>query len=142
MIGPLSWILIYVSDIDKTRHFYEKVLELPLKSVRPQIVVFRTGACTLELMAKLDNGPQPSEMDDVRGWRRNKVRSPFTSKISKPRSRRSKSAAANVFQELSQRSALPGSLLKAELLNLLIPRAISSSYARNRWTDPRIAALS
>jgi predicted enzyme related to lactoylglutathione lyase len=73
MIGPLSWVLIYVSDIDTTRHFYERVLELPLKSVRPQIVVFRTGACTLELMAKLDNGPQPAEMDDARGWRRNKV---------------------------------------------------------------------
>jgi catechol 2,3-dioxygenase-like lactoylglutathione lyase family enzyme len=53
MIGPLSWVLIYVSDIDKTRHFYEKILDLPLKSVRPQIIVFRTGACTLELMAKL-----------------------------------------------------------------------------------------
>jgi catechol 2,3-dioxygenase-like lactoylglutathione lyase family enzyme len=65
MIGPLSWVLIYVSDIDKTRHFYEKILDLPLKSVRPQIIVFRTGACTLELMAKLDNGPQPSEMDDA-----------------------------------------------------------------------------
>lgn len=73
MIGSLSWVLVYVSDVDKTRHFYEKVLELPLKSVRPQIIAFRTGACTLELMAKLDNGPSPSEMDDARGWRRNKV---------------------------------------------------------------------
>jgi predicted enzyme related to lactoylglutathione lyase len=73
MIGSLSWVLIYVSDIGKTRHFYEKILELPVKNVRPQIVVFRTGACTLELMAKLDNGPQIAEMDNARGWRRNKV---------------------------------------------------------------------
>ena len=71
MIGPLSWVLIYVKDIDLMRPFYEDVLQLPLKSVRPQIVVFKTGHCTLELMGKLDNGPD--EMDDARGWRRNKV---------------------------------------------------------------------
>ena len=71
MIGPLSWVLIYVADVDRMRVYYEKVLQLPLKSVRPQIVAFRTGKCTLELMGKLDNGP--AKMDDARGWNRNKV---------------------------------------------------------------------
>jgi len=71
MIGPLSWILVYVKDVNKMRDYYEKVLQLPLKSVRPQIVAFRTGHCTLELMGKLDNGP--TVMDDKQGWDRNKV---------------------------------------------------------------------
>jgi len=71
MIGPLSWVLIYVADVDKVRPFYENVLKLPLKSARPKIVAFRTGACTLELMGKMDNGPD--HMDDTIGWRRNKV---------------------------------------------------------------------
>ena len=34
MIGPLSWVLIYVADVDKVRPFYENVLKLPLKSAR------------------------------------------------------------------------------------------------------------
>jgi len=71
MLGPLCWVLIYVKDVDKVRPFYEDVLKLPLKSVRPQIVVFATGQCVLELMGKLDNGP--SVMDDAKGWDRNKV---------------------------------------------------------------------
>ena len=72
MIGPLSWVLIYVKDLDKVRPFYEHALQLPLKSVRPKIVVFRTGRCTLQLMdSTLNNGPDA--MDDARGWQRNKV---------------------------------------------------------------------
>ncbi len=71
MIGELRWVLVYVKDVDKVRDFYENVLQLPLKSVRPQIVVFNTGRCVLELMGKLDNGP--AVMDDARGWDRNKV---------------------------------------------------------------------
>ncbi len=31
MLGPLSWVLIYVTDVAKTRHFYETVLGLPVK---------------------------------------------------------------------------------------------------------------
>lgn len=71
MIGRLRWVLVYVRDVDKVRPFYEHVLQLPLKSVRPQIVVFDTGECVLELMGNLANGP--TVMDDATGWDRNKV---------------------------------------------------------------------
>jgi len=70
-IGPLSWVLVYCADINKMHDFYANVLKLEVKKVRPQIVNFRTGGCTLELMAKLDNGPPA--LDDKRGWDRNKV---------------------------------------------------------------------
>jgi predicted enzyme related to lactoylglutathione lyase len=71
MIGPLSWVLIYVADVEKMKDYYEKVLQLPLKSYRPKIAAFKTGSCTLELMGKLDNGP--AKMDEAKGWDRNKV---------------------------------------------------------------------
>jgi len=71
MIGPLSWVLVYVADIPKMRRFYEEVLGLPIKRATGQVVVFRTGACTLELMGNLANGPE--KMDDAQGWARNKV---------------------------------------------------------------------
>jgi predicted enzyme related to lactoylglutathione lyase len=71
MIGPLSWVLVYVADIPKMRHFYEKVMGLPIKRATEQVVVFKTGACTLELMGNLANGPE--KMDDAHGWARNKV---------------------------------------------------------------------
>jgi predicted enzyme related to lactoylglutathione lyase len=71
MIGQLRWVLVYVKDVDKMREYYENILQLPLKSVRPQIVAFNTGPCILELMGKLDNGP--AKMDDAKGWDRNKV---------------------------------------------------------------------
>ena len=71
MLGPLSWVLIYVADVPTMRDFYERVLGLPIKRATEQVVVFRTGACTLELMGNLDNGPEV--MDQARGWARNKV---------------------------------------------------------------------
>lgn len=71
MLGPLSWVLVYVADMPKMREFYETVLQLPVKRASEKIVAFRTGGCTLELMGRLDNGP--AQMDDKRGWDRNKV---------------------------------------------------------------------
>ncbi|MDO9435532.1 VOC family protein [Hydrogenophaga sp.] len=71
MIGPLSWVLIYVADIPKMRQFYEEVLGLPIRRATDKVVVFRTGHCTLELMGNLANGPE--QMDDAQGWARNKV---------------------------------------------------------------------
>jgi predicted enzyme related to lactoylglutathione lyase len=71
MIGPLSWVLVYVSDIPKMRRFYEEVLGLPIRRATDKVVVFKTGHCTLELMGNLANGPE--KMDDARGWARNKV---------------------------------------------------------------------
>jgi predicted enzyme related to lactoylglutathione lyase len=71
MLGPLSWVLIYTADVPKMRHFYENVLKLPIKRASEQVVVFRTGHCTLELMGRMDNGPDV--MDAAQGWRRNKV---------------------------------------------------------------------
>ena len=71
MVGSLRWVLVYVKDVHKMREFYENVMQLPVKRVKPEIVAFDTGACTLELMGKLDNGPD--QMDDAKGWDRNKV---------------------------------------------------------------------
>lgn len=73
MLGPLSWVLIYVTDVAKTRHFYETVLGLPVKRSSHLKTIFETGNCTLELMSQLDNGPQAAQMDDKRGWDRNKT---------------------------------------------------------------------
>ncbi|MEJ0071457.1 MAG: VOC family protein [Pseudomonadota bacterium] len=71
MLGPLSWVLVYTADIPKMRAYYETVLGLPVKRGSEKIVAFSTGACTLELMGRMDNGP--NVMDDSRGWKRNKV---------------------------------------------------------------------
>jgi predicted enzyme related to lactoylglutathione lyase len=71
MLGSLSWVLIYVSDVPKMRQFYADVLGLPIKRATAEVVVFRTGACTLELMGNLYNGPD--QMGTSRGWDRNKV---------------------------------------------------------------------
>jgi predicted enzyme related to lactoylglutathione lyase len=71
MLGPLSWVLVYTADIPRMRAFYEQVLGLKIKRASEKIVAFDTGACTLELMGRMDNGPD--RMDESRGWRRNKV---------------------------------------------------------------------
>lgn len=71
MLGPLSWVLVYTDDVPRMRHYYEHVLKLPIKRASEKIVAFDTGHCTLELMGRMDNGPDV--MDDARGWRRNKV---------------------------------------------------------------------
>jgi predicted enzyme related to lactoylglutathione lyase len=71
MLGPLSWALIYTADVPKMRHYYENVLKLPLKRASEKVVAFKTGHCTLELMGRMDNGPDV--MDSAQGWRRNKV---------------------------------------------------------------------
>jgi lactoylglutathione lyase len=75
MLGPLSWVLVYTADIPRMRAYYETVLGLPIKRASEKIVAFRTGACTLELMGRMDNGPGEKDgaMDDARGWKRNKV---------------------------------------------------------------------
>ena len=71
MLGPLSWVLVYTADVPKMRHYYENVLMLPVKRASEQVVAFKTGQCTLELMGRMDNGPDV--MDDAQGWNRNKV---------------------------------------------------------------------
>ncbi len=71
MLGPLSWVLVYTDNVPAMREYYENVLKLPIKRASEKIVAFRTGACTLELMGRMDNGPE--RMDAARGWQRNKV---------------------------------------------------------------------
>jgi predicted enzyme related to lactoylglutathione lyase len=71
MLGPLSWVLVYTDNVPAMRAFYETVLQLPIKRASEKIVAFKTGACTLELMGRMDNGPD--RIDDARGWDRNKV---------------------------------------------------------------------
>jgi predicted enzyme related to lactoylglutathione lyase len=58
LIGPLSWILIYVDDLAKVRPFYEDVLGLELGSAHDEFANYKTGHCTLELMARTDNAPK------------------------------------------------------------------------------------
>lgn len=71
MLGTLGWVLIYTADISSMRRFYEGTLGLEVTREGGDIVVFRTGACTLELMGRMDNGPDG--MDDAHGWARNKI---------------------------------------------------------------------
>jgi predicted enzyme related to lactoylglutathione lyase len=58
LIGPLSWILIYVDDLAKVRPFYEDVLGLELGDAHDEFANYKTGNCTLELMARTDNAPK------------------------------------------------------------------------------------
>lgn len=58
LLGPLAWNLIFVEDLPKMRHFYEEVLGLELGDAHDEFANYRTGACTLELMARLDNAPK------------------------------------------------------------------------------------
>jgi predicted enzyme related to lactoylglutathione lyase len=71
MLGPLSWVLIYTDRVAAMRAFYRDVLEIPVTRDGDDIVVFGTGACTLELMGRLENGPDA--LDDTTGWQRNKI---------------------------------------------------------------------
>lgn len=71
MLGPMGWVLVYTNNMPVMRRFYEEGLGLPLKRASELIVVFDTGGCLLELMGRMDNGPD--RMDDSRGWQRNKV---------------------------------------------------------------------
>lgn len=69
MLGPLSWVLIYTADLPGMRRFYEGVLGLEVTRDDGAVVVLRSGACTLELMGRLDNGPET--LPEARGWARN-----------------------------------------------------------------------
>lgn len=71
MLGPLSWVLIYVNDVKATTHFYEKILGLPLKYSSASKSIFRTGSCRLHLMGQHDNGP--TQKSEKRGWERNRI---------------------------------------------------------------------
>lgn len=71
MLGPLSWVLIYVDDVAATTHFYEKILGLPVKYSSASKTIFQTGHCRLHLMGQHDNGP--SQKSQKRGWERNAI---------------------------------------------------------------------
>ncbi|MEX5636063.1 VOC family protein [Parafrankia sp. FMc2] len=71
LLGPLSWNLVYVDDLAAMRAFYEGVLGLPVKNASPYFAAYHTGGCTLELMARRDNGPASGSAS--RGWERNRV---------------------------------------------------------------------
>jgi predicted enzyme related to lactoylglutathione lyase len=58
LIGPLSWNLIYVDDLAKVRPFYEDVLGFEVASAHEEFASYKTGPCTLELMARTDNAPK------------------------------------------------------------------------------------
>ncbi len=70
MLGPLRWVLLYVSDLAKVSAFYKDILDLEPQVETDRFVMFKTGGCTFELMGEFDNGPE--KMDDARGWDRNK----------------------------------------------------------------------
>lgn len=70
MLGPLRWVLLYVSDLGKMSAFYKNILDLEPQWETDRFVLFKTGGCTFELMAEFDNGPDV--MTDARGWDRNK----------------------------------------------------------------------
>lgn len=72
LLGPLSWNLVYVDDLAAMRAFYEGVLGLPLRNASPYFASYHTGGCTLELMARRDNGPSNGDSPS-RGWDRNRV---------------------------------------------------------------------
>lgn len=75
LLGPMSWVLVYVDDLDSMRTFYEDGLGLKVRDGNDRFVNFYTGACTLELMKRADNGPQgPSSQ---RGWERNRMHVSF-----------------------------------------------------------------
>ncbi|CAO5246637.1 VOC family protein [Frankia sp. AgKG'84/4] len=71
LLGPLSWNLVYVDDLAVMRDFYENVLGLPLRHATKYFAAYNTGGCTLELMARKDNGPDADS--ERRGWDRNRV---------------------------------------------------------------------
>lgn len=71
MFGPLRWVLLYVSDLKGMGEFYERVFGLRPKLNVADFIAFDTGACTFELMGNMANGPK--QMDDAKGWDRNKV---------------------------------------------------------------------
>lgn len=71
MLGPLAWVLIYTADLAGMRHFYGQLLGLREKKANEAVVAYDAGGCILELMGRLDNGPEA--LDDSRGWARNKV---------------------------------------------------------------------
>jgi predicted enzyme related to lactoylglutathione lyase len=65
LLGPLSWNLVYVDDLAKMRAFYEGTLGLVPRAACDEFANYRTGACTLELMARFDNAPVSSgELSD------------------------------------------------------------------------------
>ena len=71
LLGPLRWVLLYVADLEMMADWYQKTFDLKPKMKADTFVAFDTGGCTFELMGSHDNGPE--EMNDVRGWDRNKV---------------------------------------------------------------------
>jgi len=71
MLGPLRWVLLYVSDLVGMGEFYQRVFDLKPKMSNADFIAFDTGACTFELMGNMANGP--SKMDDATGWTRTKV---------------------------------------------------------------------
>ncbi len=70
MIGPLSWVLVYTENVPAMRHFYENIMGLKIKKASELIVAFDTGSCILELMGRMDNGPE--SVGKQQGWDRNK----------------------------------------------------------------------
>lgn len=70
-IDTMGWVLVYTDNVAEMRRFYEDVVGLPLQKASEKIVAFKAGGCILELMGRMENGPD--KMDDSRGWDRNKV---------------------------------------------------------------------
>jgi predicted enzyme related to lactoylglutathione lyase len=71
LLGPLSWNLVFVDDLTSSRAFYEDVLGLRVRDSSSSFVSFHTGGCTLELMARMDNGPVAP--NTARGWEKGRV---------------------------------------------------------------------
>ena len=71
MLGPLRWVLLYVSDLEKMSAFYKEKFDLETSQETDRYVIFKTGDCIFELMGKFDNGPEA--LDDSKGWDRNKI---------------------------------------------------------------------
>lgn len=75
LLGPLSWVLIYVDNLDVMRDFYEGGLGLTPREANDDFANYYTGGCTLELMARPLNGPTQSS--SARGWDRNRMHISF-----------------------------------------------------------------